>query len=85
MTITALVLSKFIKTQSQQNLLQMIDIYKNKLHISARSMRGEVKESRIVYKSKWLEVYEDLLSVNEMEKRNKKMLTTQIILNYSIK
>jgi ADP-ribose pyrophosphatase len=50
----------------------MIDIYKNKLHISARSMRGEVKESRIVYKSKWLEVYEDLLSVNEIEKKGKK-------------
>jgi ADP-ribose pyrophosphatase len=50
----------------------MIDIYKNKLHISARSMKGEVKESRIVYKSKWLEVYEDLLSVNEIEKKGKK-------------
>jgi ADP-ribose pyrophosphatase len=36
-------------------------------------MRGEIKESHVVYKSKWLEVYEDLLSVDddEIEKSKK--------------
>jgi hypothetical protein len=27
-------------------------------------MRGELKESRLAYKSEWLEVYEDLLSTD---------------------
>jgi ADP-ribose pyrophosphatase len=27
-------------------------------------MRGEIKESRLAYKSEWLEVYEDLLSID---------------------
>ena len=32
--------------------------------------RGEVKESRIVYKSKWLEVYEDVLNDKDEIKKN---------------
>jgi hypothetical protein len=36
-------------------------------------MRGEIKESRLAYKSEWLEVYEDLLSIDARpDKRGKK-------------
>jgi hypothetical protein len=36
-------------------------------------MRGELKESRLAYKSEWLEVYEDLLSIDARpDKRGKK-------------
>jgi hypothetical protein len=36
-------------------------------------MRGEIKESRLAYKSEWLEVYEDLLSIDTRpDKRDKK-------------
>ena len=36
-------------------------------------MRGEIKESRLAYKSEWLEVYEDLLSIDARpDKRAKK-------------
>lgn len=36
-------------------------------------MRGEIKESRLAYKSEWLEVYEDLLSIDAgPDKRGKK-------------
>jgi ADP-ribose pyrophosphatase len=36
-------------------------------------MRGEIKESRLAYKSEWLEVYEDLLSIDaQPDKRGKK-------------
>ena len=36
-------------------------------------MRGEIKESRLAYKSEWLEVYEDLLSIDaQSDKRGKK-------------
>jgi len=36
-------------------------------------MRGEIKESRLAYKSEWLEVYEDLLSIDaQPNKRGKK-------------
>ena len=37
-------------------------------------MRGEIKESRLAYKSEWLEVYEDLLSIDDArpDKRGKK-------------
>ena len=35
-------------------------------------MRGEIKESRLAYKSEWLEVYEDLLSIDARpDKRGK--------------
>ena len=36
-------------------------------------MRGEIKESRLAYKSQWLEVYEDLLSIDDaqLDKRSK--------------
>ena len=37
-------------------------------------MRGEIKESRLAYKSEWLEVYEDLLRVDDTrpDKKNNK-------------
>jgi hypothetical protein len=36
-------------------------------------MRGEIKESRLAYKSEWLEVYEDLLNIDaQPAKRGKK-------------
>ena len=36
-------------------------------------MRGEIKESRLAYKSEWLEVYEDLLSIDaKPDKTDKK-------------
>jgi hypothetical protein len=36
-------------------------------------VRGEIKESRLAYKSEWLEVYEDLLSIDARpDKRGKK-------------
>src|SRR5919199_167502 len=36
-------------------------------------MRGEIKESRLAYKSEWLEVYEDLLSIDtQPDKRGEK-------------
>ena len=37
-------------------------------------MKGKIKESRLVYKSEWLEVYEDFISVNkrpEIQQRKK--------------
>ena len=37
-------------------------------------MRGEIKESRLAYKSEWLEVYEDLLSIDaQPDKRGEKI------------
>ena len=30
-------------------------------------MRGKIKESRLAYKSEWLEVYEDLLSIDDAQ------------------
>ncbi|MDQ4072802.1 MAG: NUDIX hydrolase [Thermoproteota archaeon] len=35
-------------------------------------MSGEVKDSRIVYKSDWLEVYEDMLSPNKRDEQQRK-------------
>ena len=36
-------------------------------------MRGEIKESRLAYKSEWLELYKDLLSIDASpDKRGKK-------------
>jgi ADP-ribose pyrophosphatase len=36
-------------------------------------MSGKVKESRIVYKSDWLEVYEDMLSPNERDEQQRRI------------
>src|SRR5919197_2739486 len=35
-------------------------------------MRGEVEESRIVYKSEWLEVYEESLNINNQREKSEK-------------
>jgi len=41
-------------------------------------MRGEIKESRLAYKSEWLEVYEDLLSIDTRPDKRGKTITTTI-------